>query len=219
MKAVTSSLFYGAGGVRVVYAPTHSGKTTYITRAAYDGISNGRSVEYYSAVRSKQHLFKLMGITASECSVSDVVRPNTTIIFDQLDDTMTTDLRELVKHLAVDSFNTKKYNAVLSVSDPALCSDIVALNGGQKITLLAQGPHFRWGADEVDAYIATCPVFLALGVEQRARLRALAIHAASPGFLSVIANAEDPAFFLEERGEWYSNNHAEKWSCSVITKW
>lgn len=218
-SVVTSSIFFGSGGVRVVFAPPHSGKTSYIARLSADAARVGRKVEYYASITSLDHLYDVMGVSSTTVPLSHFIPHNTTVIIDQLDGDITDELRKLVRDLAVDSYNSRSYNVVLSISKPALCAAVLSINGGTKIQLIADKSDFMWGAGEIEAYMSACPVFATLNIDEREHLRSLALQAASPGFLSVVASAENPALFLDRHGEEYAANHAENWARSELSRW
>ena len=50
------------GGIQVLYAPTGSGKTTYLAKAAVQNKKDKKHVEFISCAANKKHIYDCLGI-------------------------------------------------------------------------------------------------------------------------------------------------------------
>lgn len=141
------------GGIQVIYAPWGTGKTTSLAHVSQKH-KDRKHVEFVSCVANKAQLYAWLGIHNETFQLSEVLPEGTVLVLDQMETPVWgPELKAMLRELALDSRKSKTYNIVLSVSNLEIAKKILALNGNDKIKLVARSSDFRWGRELVTAYV------------------------------------------------------------------
>jgi hypothetical protein len=182
------------GGILVLYAPTGSGKTTYLANLAKEYQQKGTHVEFISCAASKKHLYDHLTIPKMFYNLSEVIPHGTVIIFDQMErPVFCEELKSMLREVALDSRKIKNYVVIVSVSKRDLAEKILTLNGNDKINALGSASDFHWSRELVCSYVEQSRHYKSWSDADKQRLVELAAKAGSPGFLFHLESLEDPS--------------------------
>lgn len=190
------------GGMKVLYAPPGSGKTTYLAKIAKEYQNNGRHVEFISCVASKKHLYECLDIPKLSYNVSEVIPFGTVIIFDQMESPVFGDeLKSMLREVALDSRKIKNYVVIVSLSNKDVADEILTLNGNDKISQLGNPHDFHWSCEFASAYIEQSRHYKSWNMMHKQQLVDLAAEAGVPAFLFNLENLKDrnPESILENK--------------------
>lgn len=133
------------GGLFVIAAPMGSGKTSYLAEAlSIFQKQYNRPVYYFNGLT--EDCLEALGIPRGRF-ISEYIDLESVIVIDQVDkdiDVLPENLKELLTKIATESRNTKKFHAVILVSNPKLFGSIMRLNGGEKIFPAIDYADFKW---------------------------------------------------------------------------
>lgn len=166
-------------------APSGSGKTTYMRSYANRHIANGGLVQYFaSELQSRKQFFTSFGDENRANDLFDAIPKKSVIIIDQIEHfgSLTDDIKGLLKHLAFESRRISGVSVIVSTSSSVLASEILHINGNDKIRINGTVSDWRWTPDMIDKYLEA-PVFQNLAVEEITMLKKLALKASCPAFL------------------------------------
>lgn len=181
------------GGVKVLYAPSGSGKTTYLAHLAKEYQKMGRHVVFLSCAATKQHLYECLDIPKLSYNLSEVIPDGTIIIFDQMEKVVfDEELKNMLRQVALDSRKIKNYVVIVSVSDRDIAKKILRLNGNDKFDPLGNASDFHWSPLLVSTYVEKSRHYKSWSDTDKQRLVKLASKAGTPAFLFNLENLEDP---------------------------
>jgi hypothetical protein len=84
LKVIKSGFDSKDGRIKVLYAPTGTGKNTYLDNLVKDYQQRGKHVEFISCTATKKHLYECLDIPKLSYNFSEVIAHGTVIIFDQI---------------------------------------------------------------------------------------------------------------------------------------
>jgi hypothetical protein len=201
------------GGVSVIVAPTSSGKSTYLRDYSnkFTADSQGFIQYFASELRTRKQFFDAFGGKERESDLFSIIPKNSVIILDRVDDVkiLTSDMKNLFRHLALESRRISGINVILSTSNLSVAETVLKLNGNDKFQHVGSSKDFQWSEKMIDGFIENSEEFNLWSVDDRKQLRERAMHAKSPGFLMLVANLALEAYpkndeVLRDRAEKYS---------------
>ena len=174
------------GGLRFLYGPQGSGKSTHIREYVSEYVSKGGHGVVLSGTYSMEKLrFELSVPTEGE--LSSHVPKGTLIVIDQLENTtLGEDTDAFFRTLATESRNNDKFRVVACVSETDKSQRWLWLNGRDKIKELCPLDVLKWNENDIDEFIAKR--FPLLSSDEKKFIRDLAIAASLPGFLVDVAD-------------------------------
>jgi hypothetical protein len=108
------------GGVSVIVAPSGSGKSTYLRDYSNKFMvdSQGFVQDFGSELRTRKQFFDAFGGEERETDLFSVIPKNSVIVLDRVDEMriLTSDMKNLILHLALESRQISGINAILSTS-------------------------------------------------------------------------------------------------------
>lgn len=204
------------GGIAVIFAPTGSGKTTYLAKIADEYKRSGRNVKFISCVANKQHLYDTLGVPKMHYNLSEVIPDQTVVILDQMESVVFgEELKSMLREIALDSRKIKNYTIIVSVSAPEVAQSILSLNGNDKISSLGSASDFRWSREMVSSYVEQSQQYTGWSDVDKMKLVALAVTAGSPGFLFSLENLDKPtpsSVLDSKKVRSMANSYAAAWS-------
>jgi molybdopterin-guanine dinucleotide biosynthesis protein len=206
------------GGMKVLYAPTGSGKTTYLANLAKEYQQKGKHVEFISCAATKIHLYECLDIPRLSYNLSEVIPDGTVIIFDQMERAVFgEELKSMLREVALDSRKIKNYVVIVSLSNKDVAEKILSLNGDDKISALGSASDFHWSREFVSSYVEQSRQYKSWSDTEKQRLVELAARAGAPGFLFNLESLKDPnpASILENKKILA---HAESYASSWIAE-
>mmetsp|Transcript_11250 Transcript_11250/g.18424 ORF Transcript_11250/g.18424 Transcript_11250/m.18424 type:complete len:288 (-) Transcript_11250:252-1115(-) len=193
MKVIKSGFDSKDGGMKVLYAPPGSGKTTHLANLAKDYQQRGKHVEFISCAATKKHLYECLDIPKVSYNLSEVIPDGTVIIFDQMESPVFGDeLKSMLREVALDSRKIKNYVVIVSVSNKDVAEKILSLNGNDKITALGEASDFHWPREFVSDYVEQSRHYKNWRDTDKQRLVELAAKAGAPAFLFNLESLTDP---------------------------
>lgn len=193
MKLIKNGFESKDGGIKVLYAPTGSGKTTCLAKLAKAYQNQGKNVEFISCAATKLHLYECLSIPKMSYNLSEVIPDGSVIILDQMECPVYGDeLKSMLREVAFDSRKIKNYVVIVSVSDKDIAEKILSLNGNDKFTALGDSEDFRWSEVHVTAYVDQSLQYKSWSEADKHRLVELAVEAGSPAFLFNLESIENP---------------------------
>jgi molybdopterin-guanine dinucleotide biosynthesis protein len=202
LKTIKNGFDSKDGGIKVLYAPSGSGKTTYLANLAKEYQTKGRNVEFISCTVSKNHLYECLNIPKLSYDLSEVVPNGTIIIFDQMESVaFSEELKNMLRQVALDSRKIKNYVVIVSVSSKEVADKVLSLNGNDKISSLGNSSAFHWSHDLVSDYIENSRHYKNWNDDDKQRIVELATEAGSPAFLFNLESREDsnPSSILQDK--------------------
>jgi molybdopterin-guanine dinucleotide biosynthesis protein len=198
----------------VLYAPTGSGKTTYLANLAKEYQQKGKHVDFISCAATKKHLYECLDIPKLSYNFSEVIPDGTVIIFDQMERAVFgEELKSMLREVALDSRKIKNYVVIVSLSNKDVAEKILSLNGDDKISALGSASDFHC----VSSYVEQSRQYKSWSDTEKQRLVELAARAGAPGFLFNLESLKDPnpASILENKKILA---HAESYASSWIAE-
>jgi Mrp family chromosome partitioning ATPase len=193
LKVIKDGFDNKYGGILVLYAPTGSGKTTYLANLAKEYQKKGTHVEFISCAATKKHLYDHLMIPKMFYNLSEVIPRGTVIIFDQMESPVFgEELKSMLREVALDSRKIKNYVVIVSVSKRDVAKEILTLNGNDKISALGSASDFHWSRELVSRYVEQSRQYKSWSDADKQRLVELAAKAGSPGFLFHLESLKDP---------------------------
>lgn len=207
------------GGVQVLYAPSGSGKSSYLKHALAQ--NKGRPALYISKFTSAKEFYSHLYMKGNEL-VSDFVPENSVIVIDQMEQTLlTAEVRSAILHLATDSRGSAgKYNVIMCFSNAEAARQVLLLNGMDKIFPMCDRSVFHWGGQDIKKFCEHACVNWK--PEQIERLESLALTAKCPGFLQNVLHLFPQGIPLDDEKamkdlELSAIHYHEKWDESLHT--
>lgn len=174
------------GGLRILYGPQGSGKSTHIREYVSKHISKGGHGVVLSGTYSMEKL-RLELSMPTEGELSTYVPKGTLIVIDQLENTtISEDTDAFFRSLATESRNNDQFRVVACVSETDKSQRWLWLNGRDKIKELCPLDVLKWNESDIDEFIDKR--FHLLPSDEKKFLRDLAITASLPGFLVAVAD-------------------------------
>jgi len=174
------------GGLRILYGPQGSGKSTHIREYISELISEGGHGIVLTGTSSMEDLRRELHVPIHG-ELSDYVPKGTLIVIDQVENIkIDNDTDRFFRSLATESRNRNMFRAVVCVSEPDTSLRLLELNGKEKIKDLCSSDVLKWGELEIDEFIDQR--FPHMASVEKKFLRGLAIHASLPGFLVSVAD-------------------------------
>jgi hypothetical protein len=139
LKVIKRGFDSKEGGIKVLYAPIGSGKTTYLANLAKEYQKRGKHIEFVSCAATKNHLYECLDIPKLSYNLSEVIPDGTIIILDQMESPVFGDeLKSMLREIALDSRKIKNYVVIVCVSNKEVAEKILSLNGSDKIAALGE---------------------------------------------------------------------------------
>ena len=174
------------GGLRFLYGPQGSGKSTHIREYVFKHVSKGGYGIVLSGIYSMEKL-RLELSVPSEGELSLYVPKGTLIVIDQLENSrLGEDTDVFFRTLATESRNNDKFRVVTCVSETDKSQRWLWLNGRDKVKELCPLEVLKWNENDIDEFIANR--FFLLSSDEKKFIRNLAITASLPGFLVDVAD-------------------------------
>lgn len=191
-------------GVRVIYSPVSTGKTTYLRKVAAQSKDKMNIIYFANGVRSTEDLYRTLGVKPW-FPLSDVFQPvsifgynigkkRTVLVFDQQEQARNFDVaqQELILSLATDSLIRRNYLTIVALSDIKRARAIMDLNGHTKIQKLGSASMFRWGVPQAQSFAKQSKVLQALPDASRHEAVELGVRAGACGFFFELCSQFSP---------------------------
>lgn len=178
---------FAHGGVFVLYSILGSGKTTYLSKLAWERRAEGKHAYMFLSVANKRHLYDLLGIEHLHYLLSEILPVGSVLILDQTESSFGPDAEAMIWELALDSRNSKSFVVIVSVSVLDVANKVLNINGREKIVQLGPETTFKWDAAMIDTFIARSTVLKNRSKNDKKVIRELALRAGTPSFLSSLA--------------------------------
>jgi hypothetical protein len=141
-------------GVFVLWGLTGSGKTTTLLQVASDLQKNGTMIIYTKPAPGADFQWFTDAIFLPTTRALVKLRRRVFIIIDQFDDVIADeDTRAFVVSLAVQSFASKKFCVLITVSNSSMAQTLLSWHGGKKIKLLSDPRKYKWSEEQMRALV------------------------------------------------------------------
>ena len=171
------------GGLKILYGPEGSGKSTYLRKYVKEYILHGGHAVVFNAPKPAdvEHYFEVSSVT----EIPKVVPPNTLILIDQVENMEMNDGNDaFLRMLAIESRQTDQFRVMMCVSDIKKAEHLMKLNGREKITNLCKSDLLRWSGHQIECFIEI--KFKKWTTSDKEKLKLLATKAQCPGFLVTV---------------------------------
>lgn len=141
-------------GVIVVGAPNGAGKSTSLNMAVRKFKEKKQNSNIFYTTALTPGLFReSLGIPKDHL-IRDYIPRNSFIFIDQIDLNELTDInKNFLVDLATSSVNSKKFIVIICVSNSEIFSNILKLNGSQKIIAAFPPSMFKWDEDRLRMFL------------------------------------------------------------------
>ena len=193
-KRIRYTLDTARPGISLVVSPRECGKTTTLISEfnAYLQERKGHGAffppnSFQSSNDPRKAFYERFGGEQRCHDLCDILRPKSTIVFDQVEQIYAEPMISVLRSLMTESMRSENVSVVVAVSSVEKARILLDLNGGEKVRVIVPPSDFKWGAESVDTLIAAYdqqekrqPSDLLGSVKG---LRELALESGTAGFL------------------------------------